>query len=1028
MKPQFALNFSAENVSLLERHQYGWSEHGQVSIGDAETLESEMSKLRAKAVQLGGQGFTTKLAIPATQILYTAVHAPGPTIAERRRQIEAALIDMTPYPVSDLVFDWSGPGKTVHVAVIARDTLREAEDFAETHGMRPVSFVAIPKGEEFVGEPWFGMTTFAPDYLAQGEHVQPDTDAMVICTPEDGAAAFAAAAARAAQNDQLMAEQAAREAEEAAYTPADIPPSQDPAPQPTEPEQPEPELPTPDLPEPDLPAPELPPAEDLPAPDYPPQELPQPAPPQPELPVPPAEPESPAPSEFTTPAAPQWQDAPEDSPPPPSLAEELAEYGQEPVDEPWQDRQWDDSDFGTESGPYAEDEDGFAQTPSMSAPAAPQNQWHHNGSDRISIPESDLDRLRAEFGVDRPEELPGSEAPLSAHMSEGTAAGAGPTRKLSGARRDMPVSGQAAGPALYAERETAEPRHSAADLVAQSEHRDSRAAGRKDKPARKEGALRKPVADPAFDTPAVSRRPLAEDSPPLSGARDGRDRISITARVGTTPPSAEDETDAPTRDLGDTIGGKPRYLGLILTGALILVLAIIAMLMGGEDTTDPAQTDVSATEQQALSPTALAQAGSEQTSTAENTPAQGVPAVQPQTAPTGTGQEAAAQALTGHVDTLSTPPKRDPEPTAPAAPPPYNQLARVQADGTVTPTPEGVLMPGKFMLVAGKPDRLPRARPEDVKFAYSEATGKPMPYQAPALKGKTPKARPAAVEKAAQAAQDKPAPAAAPEATAAPVADTKTAPPTPTTPDAKPLAKPEQAKEQTKAEASQDAKAAEEAPVEQARAVVNDPRLSSASPLRARPAAVADAAKAEADRRAAEEKAAQDAQAAMASATDQAVTVSRRPMGRPQNFSNAVQSALAAAMANRPAEAAPAPKASAAPKAAPKPAPVQTARSAPTAPEADDEPEAKAAPNMPTAASVAKAATDDNAIRLNQVNLIGVYGSQSNRRALLRMPNGRFVKVQIGDRFDDGQVTAINDKSLTYQKGSKAYRINLIDG
>jgi hypothetical protein len=82
--------------------------------------------------------------LPNSQILYTEVTAPGPSRDEKRRQIAAALEGRTPYPVEDLVFDWSGKGATVKVAVIARETLDEAEGFAATHRLNPVSFVAIP--------------------------------------------------------------------------------------------------------------------------------------------------------------------------------------------------------------------------------------------------------------------------------------------------------------------------------------------------------------------------------------------------------------------------------------------------------------------------------------------------------------------------------------------------------------------------------------------------------------------------------------------------------------------------------------------------------------------------------------------------------------------------------------------------------------------------------------------------------------------------------------------------------------------
>jgi hypothetical protein len=69
--------------------------------------------------------------------------------------------------------------------------------------------------------------------------------------------------------------------------------------------------------------------------------------------------------------------------------------------------------------------------------------------------------------------------------------------------------------------------------------------------------------------------------------------------------------------------------------------------------------------------------------------------------------------------------------------------------------------------------------------------------------------------------------------------------------------------------------------------------------------------------------------------------------------------------------------------------------------------------------NVARAATDQNVIRLNNINLIGVYGRPSNRRALVRLPNGRFVKVEVGDELDRGRVTAIGENQISYQQGGR---------
>jgi len=43
-------------------------------------------------------------------------------------------------------------------------------------------------------------------------------------------------------------------------------------------------------------------------------------------------------------------------------------------------------------------------------------------------------------------------------------------------------------------------------------------------------------------------------------------------------------------------------------------------------------------------------------------------------------------------------------------------------------------------------------------------------------------------------------------------------------------------------------------------------------------------------------------------------------------------------------------------------------------------------------------------------------GTPSARRALVRLDNGRVVTVQVGERLDGGQVTAIGESELRYNK------------
>ncbi|MEO8531063.1 MAG: hypothetical protein ABI459_07555, partial [Deltaproteobacteria bacterium] len=108
------------------------------------------------------------------------------------------------------------------------------------------------------------------------------------------------------------------------------------------------------------------------------------------------------------------------------------------------------------------------------------------------------------------------------------------------------------------------------------------------------------------------------------------------------------------------------------------------------------------------------------------------------------------------------------------------------------------------------------------------------------------------------------------------------------------------------------------------------------------------------------------------------------------------------------------------PKAAAKqPDPPPAAKNAQSFDTEGDEAAADIAPSIPTTASVAKQATVKNAIDLGSVALIGVYGSQSQRRALVRLPNGKYSRVKVGDKLDGGKVVAISESQLQYQKRSK---------
>lgn len=133
-----------------------------------------------------------------------------------------------------------------------------------------------------------------------------------------------------------------------------------------------------------------------------------------------------------------------------------------------------------------------------------------------------------------------------------------------------------------------------------------------------------------------------------------------------------------------------------------------------------------------------------------------------------------------------------------------------------------------------------------------------------------------------------------------------------------------------------------------------------------------------------------------------AVSVAPRPAPRPRNFNQVVARAQQVA--------------------APPPAAAATRTAAVAATPA---PPTIVAPSGNVPGGVARAATMDNAMNLRQMNLVGVYGKPNARRALIRLGNGRYVKVEVGSALDGGQVTAIGDSALNFVKRGRVYALTL---
>ena len=151
----------------------------------------------------------------------------------------------------------------------------------------------------------------------------------------------------------------------------------------------------------------------------------------------------------------------------------------------------------------------------------------------------------------------------------------------------------------------------------------------------------------------------------------------------------------------------------------------------------------------------------------------------------------------------------------------------------------------------------------------------------------------------------------------------------------------------------------------------------------------------------------------IAGATPLAIASARVPEPRPQNFAEVVASAEArstTATATATATAAP-----------------QDASLAVIEPPAQIAPET-VAPSGPVSGDVAANATLAEAIDLREVNLIGVFGRPNDRRALVRLANGRYVRVGVGDSLDGGQVAAIGDNALNYVKRGQTITIAIPNG
>jgi hypothetical protein len=864
MKPNFALTLSFEGIGLLHRAFPGWHLVGEVAL-DSPDLTDELAALRSKALTLDASGLRSKLVIPNDQIKYLQFDAEGADADEIAAAVQRHMDGGTPYAWDDLACDWSVSAGQVFVAAVARETLAEAETFAADHKFNPLSFVAIPDGRDFVGEPWFGQTSIAAAQLANGEQVERDTAAIRVI----GAA--------------HLPEPGQRDADE---------------PMPT-------------------PAPELPAA----------------APPAPEAPAPDDTAGTTAPDNETPPESDVW-----------SQTDDAA-----------------DTASAAPQAPPSEPQD--TEEPVASAPAFSS----------IRARRDDLPAVTPRLSGARRDDAPAQDPD------------AADTPTTDSARPEPPLTAAPPEPAVAAEvtgvPEDGLPEEVVSQLAA-SLHADP-----DDMPAGR-------PADAAPPGRAEDKAPSFFTRRSIRLKRGGSERQERRS-AGTQPLAPEDEKQRmtvfgarePVR-----VGGKPRFLGVILTAVLLLFLVGVAAWASifmddglarflrddadsqiaatpEADVTDPALIEQDEADETADDPVvaSLSQPESDIATDARPDPA---PAelssdeARARYAATGIWQMAPDAPTPPEMISLddfyltSIDPKvieqdaialpdgqallRDARPETPPDPPAAGTLFDLDSRGFVRATPEGALTTDGVRVFAGRPPVVPPGLPE--RAAAAPEVTDPAETAAPQEASLRPKARPGDLSEQNE------------RSTLGGRTRTELA-------GLRPELRPKSIQELAEEAAAASAAAEAETP---------DP---------GDPDAIDEAV-----------AAAVQTPDPFAGATQQAVAASLKPKTRPRNFDSIVKRSEETVTATR----------------------VPTSQ--------------RAQPSAPTATTVARAATENNALKLRRVNLIGVYGTPSNRRALVRLANGRYKKVKVGDRLDGGRVNAIGDSELRYVKGGRNVTLTMPRG
>lgn len=183
MTVEFALFLSPEGIALAHRQPAGhWALIDEAPM-DGDDLDAAMAGLKSAAAARGGKDAPVLLVLPDDQVLYTSFMAPTDDAALLEERIIERLDGVTPYPVAELSYDWRAIEEDrVKVAVVAKETLGEATEFAAAHGFTAAGFAAMPPAERFPAMPLFGETK--SDWGLDGGGMAFGSDDWVAPTPK----------------------------------------------------------------------------------------------------------------------------------------------------------------------------------------------------------------------------------------------------------------------------------------------------------------------------------------------------------------------------------------------------------------------------------------------------------------------------------------------------------------------------------------------------------------------------------------------------------------------------------------------------------------------------------------------------------------------------------------------------------------------------------------------------------------------------------------------------------------------------